>query len=333
MVVIFLGVAAAGYLLLLIATLILVIGWAVLGREEWDVEQNRLEVQRRIFGFSSSSVFRDGELIVETSYGSRRNPYTWRLAVKSDGLKRYLISDATFSDHASMRTSREEVEAVARVLADQTGWPVLAARDEAWAVAQASQKRYELPDELRKRGFRADCDYQFHLTINPPIARQVGGGLVLFATGIGWTWFWQEVGRSFLLEGIGEHITLVDIPFVVLFSLMLLAGVLAVTLGIAAIFGRTQWTIGQDSFTERSRLLWFRSERQFVDAKLRLSRVCTYQGTRRSYWRSQIAIHNESGEQLRVLYREREDGVPRLLGAVLSDFTKWPLFVDNEATE
>lgn len=93
--------------------------WLLLAREEWEVGPNRLEIRRRLLGFSWGSQHRDGELLLEANYRKDEARPFWQLAVNSDGRKRYLIREGAISDHGTaigFKPSRKEVETIAHDL-------------------------------------------------------------------------------------------------------------------------------------------------------------------------------------------------------------------------
>jgi hypothetical protein len=90
------------------------------------------------------------------------------------------------------------------------------------------------------------------------------------------------------------------------------------------IFGRERWTLDRNLLVIRSRLLGWKSEQQFVDGAFSLTRVSrtTEEGTA---WSWELQLQNQAGHKLKVLRSAPDDDVPRLLGAVLSHHTGWPL--------
>jgi hypothetical protein len=313
----------AGIVGLLAVALVLQIVWLLLVREEWEASADRLEIRRRALGFSWGSHFTSGVFLVETNYGLKKEP-AWRLAVKSDGRKHYLVSDKGISDRAGFSSTREEVGALAEFLARYTGWPVTLPQEEATAAAGTSADRRELPAELQKRGFRGGVDERLRLTIRPPLAGQLIFGLTVVAVGVAWTIFLADGAESFLRDSDAIQRPLVNFPFLLLLALMLMAGIAAAILGIAVIFARTQWVVDRNLLVVRSRLFGWKSERQFVDAVLHLSRTRTkFDGA--DQWRWQLALCNGTGQVLTQLRRAPDDDIPRLLAAVLSSATGWPV--------
>jgi hypothetical protein len=120
-------------------------------------------------------------LLVEANYTDKKEP-AWRLAVKSDGRKHYLIRETTIlSEHGGLDSTRELVEAVAGVLAQHTDWPVTSAQSKAAEVVRSSAERRQLPAELRGAGFRAGVDERLRQTIRLPTRGQLMFGIVLLA--------------------------------------------------------------------------------------------------------------------------------------------------------
>jgi len=116
----------------------------------------------------------------------------------------------------------------------------------------------------------------------------------------------------------------VDLPFFLVMAAMLMAGVVAMALGVVIIFGRDSWILDHNLFIVRSRLFGWKSERQYVDGTFNLARVCTKNQDER-VWRWELQLQNQAGGVLKVLRSYPDDDVPRMLGAVLSERTGWPL--------
>jgi hypothetical protein len=114
------------------------------------------------------------------------------------------------------------------------------------------------------------------------------------------------------------------LPFLFIMALMLMAGVGVAALGIVITFSRDRWVVGRNLFTVRSRLFGWKSEQQYVDGAFHLTRVCT-KGEDGRVWTWELHLQNQAGHTLKVLRSDRDDDVPRLLGAVLSERTGWPL--------
>ena len=128
------SLAIVGIIGMAVAAIVLQILWLLLVREEWEVGMNRLEIRRRLLGFSWGSQHRDGALLLEANYRNGEAQPFWQLAVKSDGRKRYLIRDGALSDFGtviSFKPAPEVVETVAEFLARHTGWSVISAEREA----------------------------------------------------------------------------------------------------------------------------------------------------------------------------------------------------------
>ena len=92
----------------------------------------------------------------------------WRLAVKSGSEKNYLVQERAISDRGAgigFESRREEVEAIAHLLAQHTGWPVISAQREALEAARSATDHGELLDLLQARGFRVGVDERLRLTI------------------------------------------------------------------------------------------------------------------------------------------------------------------------
>jgi hypothetical protein len=302
---------------LAVAAIVLEIMWLLLVREEWEVGVNRLEVRRRLLGLSWGRQFRDSELILDAKYGQESKGPSWQLAVKNKGRKHYLMRQGR-----TFNPPREEVQAVADLIAQTTGWAVtLAEHDVAEAVRSAAE-RHELPAELRAAGFRAELDERLRLKIRPPARGQLLCGIVLVVVGGGWTAFVADMAKPLVRDAPQQ--TLVDLPFLFIPALMLMAGVALAALGVVIIFGRERWILERNLLVVRSRLFGWKSEQQFVDGTLDLAHVSrtTEDGTA---WSWELQLQNQAGCKLKVLRSDPDDDVPRQLGAVLSHHTGWPL--------
>jgi hypothetical protein len=165
----FVGTVGLAVLAILLETL-----RELLVREEWGADVNRLEIRRRLLGFSWGSQFRDGVLMLDAIYGKDVQRPFWQLAVKSDGRKHYLIRQGRV-----FKSSREEVETAADLIAHTTGWSVTLAELEAAEAVRSAAERHELPAELRAAGFCAGVDERLRLTIRPPTRGQLLCGIVL----------------------------------------------------------------------------------------------------------------------------------------------------------
>jgi hypothetical protein len=217
---------------------------------------------------------------------------------------------------------REEVQAVADLIAQTTGWTVtLAEHDMAEAVGSAAE-RHELPAELRAAGFRAGLDERLRLTIRPPARGQLLCGIILVVVGGGWTAFVADMAKPLVRDAPQQ--TLVDLPFLLVPALMVTAGVALAALGVVIIFGRERWIVERNLLVVRSRLFGWKSEEQFVDGAFNLTRVSrtTEDGTA---WSWELQLQHQAGCKPKILRSDPDDDVPRLVGAVLSHHTGWLL--------
>ncbi|MBC8869730.1 MAG: hypothetical protein H8E44_09950 [Planctomycetes bacterium] len=312
---------------LAVVAIVLQVLWLMLAREEWEVGTNRLEIRRRLLGFSWGSHHRDGVLLLEANYRKDEARPFWQLAVKSDGQKRYLIREGAISVHGTaigFKPSREVVETIAELLAQHTGWSVTWAESEAAEAVRSTAERRELPAELRAAGFLAGVDERLRLRIRPPTRGQLIFGIVLVVLGGGWTVLLAGATKSFVLESDFAQQPLVNLPFLFLMAAMLMAGVVAALLGVVIIFGRERWILDRNLFIVRSRLFGWKSEQQYVDGTFNLARVITKNDDER-VWRWELQLQDQAGGVLKDLRSYPDDDVPRLLGAVLSECTGWPL--------
>jgi hypothetical protein len=92
--------------------LIVALLWSSLGREEWRISPNLLEVRRAIPGRSWARRYTDAALLLDLTVDSDGDE-SWRLVLEGAGLKRALDS----GDPAKLR-------ALGALIAEQTGWPL-----------------------------------------------------------------------------------------------------------------------------------------------------------------------------------------------------------------
>jgi len=306
---------------IVVSAIVLQILWLLLVREEWEVGTNRLEIRRRLLGFSWGSEHRDGALLLEANYDKGKAQPFWQLAVKSDGRKRYLIREGALSDFGTaigFKPAPEVVETVAEFLARQTGWSVISAEREAAEAVRSTADRRELPAELRAAGFRADVDERLRLRIRRPALGQIGCGLIPLVLG----GICLAVVVHVVQDVIADHELTLDrtlwlTPWV-------MVGVMFVFFGFVIVFSRERWILDRDLFIVRSRLFGWKSEQQFVDGTFNLSRVSRKTEDGR-VWSWELQLQNQAGGVLNALYRDDDDDLPRLLGTVLSEWTGWPL--------
>jgi hypothetical protein len=179
-----------------------------------------------------------------------------------------------------------------------------------------------LPVELRAAGFRTGVDERLRPTICPPARGQWFLGIILVILGSGWTTLLADGAKSLVQEATQQP--LVNFPFLFVMALMLVVGVAAVALGLVIMFSRDRWIAERNLFIVRSRLFGWKSEQQYVDGTLSLMHVSrTTEDGRVWTWRLQV--QNQAGRVLKVLRSDKDDDVPRLLGAVLAECTGWPL--------
>jgi hypothetical protein len=100
------------------------------------------------------------------------------------------------------------------------------------------------------------------------------------------------------------------------------AGVCA--LGAVILLGREEWIVDRNLLLIRSRVLQWKSQREFINAGWQLARVQRIVDARvRWHWELRLVNHSENC--LRVLRTDADDDVPRLLGTLLSKRTGWAL--------
>ena len=306
---------------LAVVAIVLQILWLLLVREEWGVGANRLEIRRRLLGFSWGSQHRDGVLLLEANYQKDEARPFWQLAVKSDGQKRYLIREGALSDFGTaigFKPSREVVEAVAEFLAQHTGWSVISAVREAAEAVRASADRRELLAKLRAAGFRAGLDERLRLTIRQSALGQIGCGLIPLVLG--------GISLAIIVHIVQYLIGHNDFTLggALWLTPWLMVGVILVLLGFVIVFSRERWIVDRDRFIVRSRMFGWKSEQQYVDGTFNLTRVSRKTEDGR-VWFWELQLQNQAGGVLKNLHSAGDDDVPRLLGTVLSQCTGWAL--------
>ncbi|MBI3866473.1 MAG: hypothetical protein HY290_31720 [Planctomycetia bacterium] len=321
--------AIAATLAPIVVACVLQIVWLTLIREEWEAGTNSLEIRRRAIGIAWGPRYQSGELLVEARYDRTARLDAWRLAIKTDGQKHFLITESRISESGGLASNRCEIEAIAALLAKYTGWPVKSAQQEAQETARTSTRRGELPAALVKCGFRADVEGR-RLIIHQPIRAQWIGAIVLFVVGGGWTTILAGGLESLIRDKSMLEQPLANLPWVLMMVLMMLPGVVGVLLGFVLLFGRTRWIMDHNLLIVAGRLFWWNSEKQFVDATLKLARASRQYKTKNSVfpqtrWSWQLQLLNASGTMLQKLRQDDDDDVPRLLCAVVSECTGWPV--------
>ena len=297
-----------------------------LWREEWEASPNLLEVRQRLLGFAWSRHHSDGELALEPDYDRDRQEPHWQLAVRSGGEKHWLLREPAISVSVGGaglgEPSREEAALVAEQLSRHTGWKVL--ETPAVAGPAVAGDEDELLSKLRQHRFAVDVDERLRLTIRRPKLGQWIGGLVLLCIGSGWLWFMAGAVSSFVSDAQAQQQPLMQIPFWLVMTPMLMAGVGLCALGVASLVGRERWIVDRDVLLIRSRLFGWKFEHEYVDGQWTLSRVRLASAEQTS-WTWHLQLQNPSGRTLKVFCMARDDDLPRLLGTVLSQRTGWPL--------
>ena len=141
------GIAGLG-----VVASVLQILWLLFVCEEWAAETNSLEVRRRLLGFSWGRQYKNGELLVEANYDRLGKSDAWRLAVKTDGQKHYLISERSISDSAGLASKRKEIEVIAALAGtveasedrEQRGLPRAGGAHDGHVLAAAHRKVHAL---------------------------------------------------------------------------------------------------------------------------------------------------------------------------------------------
>ena len=98
---------------------------------------------------------------------------------------------------------------------------------------------------------------------------------------------------------------------------MIVAGILAAMLGVAATFGRERWILDRNLLIVRSRLFGWKSEQPYVDGTLKLTRVCREingEDGKVTRWFWELHLQNLAGPRLKVLWTGEDDDVPRRTG-------------------
>lgn len=101
--------------------------WVALGREEWKVGPDLLEVRQTLFGLRRISRYRRARLKLVRSRGTSE-PW-WALFVQCSGAIRCLRSSARTNDR------KEDPRALTEYLSEQTGWRIVSAEPAARRTA------------------------------------------------------------------------------------------------------------------------------------------------------------------------------------------------------
>ncbi len=300
-----------------------------LWREEWEGSRDTLIVRRGVRGRLRILELHGGELVVEPHLAADRGR-KWRLAVVCDGRKHYLLHkpDIRVGFQAS-HDMQAEATAIANLLAEHTGWKVSQsgiAIEGGWTPPSESHED-ELLAALRSHHFVADFDEQHRLTISPPKSDQITGGLVLLAIGIVWLWKTTDSVISFINDARAKQQSLFDSLDWLIMIPMLMLGALVCLLGLMACFHRTRWTVDHNLLLVRSRAFGWLPEREYVNARWKLTKVRRKDRGHRPYFLWQLRLENTAGLLLEAPHfaTNGDDDIPRLLGTLFSQRTGWPL--------
>ena len=336
-----------------IAAIVLQILWLLFVREKWEASKNSLLIRQRILGFAWDRQYHDAELFLDPYYQRNRRrllgaswrrrsdeewsklddhylktdkPF-WRLAVKCDGHKHYMIRLGPGGLGTAIGgQKREELDALVAVLAEHTGWNTISFSAEATQEAQATAPLLELSTELQKRGFRSDVDEQLRLIIRQRRLKQVLVGITLGLIGGGALFVLAGVVASHVQAPSTSHDAFLDsLLFWFLTTPALLACAWFALCGVMVTFASESWIVGRNRLIVRSQLFGWTAEHHFVDGALIVKRVVEHRTNIRISLRWKLELQDRAGKVLTTLRDEYDDDLPRLLGALLSEHTGWPL--------
>ena len=337
-----------------IAAIALQILWMLFVREEWDVSQNLLAIHKRILGFTWDQQYHDAELILDPSYqriwGRLRGatwrsrsdaewskidqhflkgmakPF-WRVAVRCDGHKHYLVRRGPGGLGTVIGgQNREELDALVALLAEHTGWGTTTFNAEAINEAHATAPLLEIPTELQRRGFRSDVDEQFRLIVRRSRLGQLLVGIIFVVIGGVGLFFLSRMVASYIQAPSAKHDELMDsVLFWMLTTPAFLVCAWLALCGIIVIFASESWILGRNRLIVRSQLFGWIGEQHYVDVYLIVQRIVTHVTNIQIKTSWNLQIQDQAGKVLKTLRSDSDDNVPRLLGALLSEHTGWPV--------
>lgn len=285
--------------------------------------------RRGVRGRLRSLELHGGELVIEPHLEASRSR-NWRLAAVSDGRKHYLLDKPDIRvGFQATHDIQAEATAITNLPAEHTGWNVSQsgiAIEGGWKPPSECHEN-ELLAALRSHHFIADFDEQQRLTISPPRANQITGGLVLLAIGIVWLWKTTDSAVSFLNDVQARQQSPFDsFDGLILIPLAML-GALVCLLGLMACLHGTRWTMGRNLLLVRSRTFGLEPAREYVNARWRLTKVLRKARTGPSYILRQLQLENDSGRLLEASHfaTSGDDDIPRLLGTLFAQRTGWRL--------
>lgn len=299
-----------------------------LWREEWEASRDTLIVRRGVRGRLRRLELRGGELVIEPHLDS--NARKWRLAVVCDGQKHYLLHKPDIRvGFQAAHDMQAEANTIANLLAEHTGWNVSQsgiAIEGDWKPPSESHED-ELLAALRSHHFVADFDEQSRLTISPPKSDQITGGLVLLTIGVVWLWKTTDSAVAFINEARAKQQSVFDSFDGLIFIPLLMLGALVCLLGLMACIYRVRWTVDHNLLLVRSRDFGWLPEREYVNARWKLTKVQRKHRKGPSYFLWQLQLETTSGRLLEAPHfaTHGDDDIPRLLGTLLAQRTGWPL--------
>ncbi len=306
-----------------------------LWREEWEGSRDTLIVRRGMLGRLRRLELRGSELVIEPHLAADKGR-TWRLAVVYEGEKHFLLHKPDIRvGFQAAHDMQAEATAIANLLAEHTGWNVSQsgiAIEGGWKPPSESNED-ELLAALRSHHFVADFDEQHRLTISPPKADQITGGLVLLTIGIVWLWKTTDSVASFINDAQAKQQPVFDPYYWLLMIPLLTLGALVCLLGFMACIHRTRWTVDHNLLLVRSHTFGWQPEREYVNARWKLTKVRrTDSENRNPYFLWQLQLENASGRLLEAPHFaiNRDDDIPRLLGTLFAQRTGWPLHDPGE---
>jgi hypothetical protein len=299
----------------------------VLLREVWKVSRNLLFIRRSVLGIGYSHEYRAGEFVLELHYSHGEQHPHWRLALHNNGQKRFLITRPLSFLSQSTADSLAECRGLATLLTTHTGWNLKTATVsvENQASSPAAADDEELIASLRRQGCRVSDNAGSPLLIVPPQWRRRFSGLLLSICGVAWVWFISGVIASFVGDPEVSRKPLMQIPFWLIMTPMLLVGAAFFTGGLSLLIAGEQWAIDKNSLQIHHPWIRWKEAISFVNASMRLEQATNVDQERRRTVKWHLQVRSAPGTLLRVLLSREDDDLPRLLGTIISRRAGWPM--------
>jgi hypothetical protein len=279
----------------------------LLGREQWQVSSNLLEVHARFCGIPWMTWYRDARLAIEARHHSGEREPSWYLMVVSGERKRELLGTFGMGN-----PSKAELAALAALLVKHTGW------DLDQQAEPSVGPSTELPPVLLQRGWKLEPPMDGTLCLSVPLVGRMGCGPFALCAGL----------ICLALFGLEADAWCIgsSLFWLVVFSLVLVAIGIGSIL-VSVLVRKVRWQIGRelveihDSGLRRPRVERFQGtyELEIIRSEVGGSEDRTEWG-----WRLQI-VDPGTRSVVRWLWRDRTPDIPRALGSFLAGHTGWPV--------